>query len=61
MQGERAFVAEVDMNLGVPFRVGCDGTTCWWRMPDMVRTTPLETIAEKNLCFCDPFDARVRR
>ena len=56
MEGERAFVGEVDTIMGIPFRVGCDGKTCWWLRRNEVVVTPFEAI-EKNLCFCNPFDA----
>jgi hypothetical protein len=58
MQGDRAFVGEVDTIMGTPFRVGCDGKTCWRRMRDGLVVAPFEAIDEKNLRFCDPFDAR---
>ncbi len=57
MQGDRQFVGEIDAIMGMPFRVGSDGKECWLRWQNNMVVTPFKTIEEKNLTFCDPFDA----
>lgn len=57
MQGQRQFVARIDHIMHSPFRVGSDGTRCWFQYQNEVTTCPFGDIAEKNLLFCDPFGA----
>jgi hypothetical protein len=57
MQGERKFLGVVDDTMQQVFRVGSDGTTCWLRLRNELITIPAGEIREKNLLFCDPFDA----
>lgn len=57
MHGARKFVANIDGVMGIPFRIGSDGRTCWFRAKDTVVELPFEQVDEKNLLFCDPFHA----
>jgi hypothetical protein len=57
MQGDRKFVAIIDGVMGMPFRIGSDGTTCWFRARDRIVEIPFDQVEEKHLHFCDPFDA----
>jgi beta-lactamase regulating signal transducer with metallopeptidase domain len=57
MQGDRKFVGVVDGIMGIPFRVGSDGTTCWLRARDERTALPATDVEEKHLLFCDPFRA----
>jgi hypothetical protein len=58
MRGDRAFVGVVDEVMHGPCRVGSDGTACWIVGPDGTTAVPSRAIAEKNVLFVDPFDAR---
>ena len=60
MRDDRRFYAEVDEIMGVPFRVGCDGETCWFRRNAELTTLPFDEVAEKNLFIGDPVWAASR-
>ena len=57
MRGDSQFVANVDQIMRGPFRVGSDGSRCWWRFKDELFSCPSEEVAEKNVLFADPFGA----
>jgi hypothetical protein len=57
MQGGQKFVGVVDDVMRIPFRVGSDGTTCWFRRRNELTSLPAKDVAEKHLLFCDPFNA----
>ena len=57
VRGDRRFYGEVDEIMGIPFRVGCDGETCWFRRNGELTTLPFKEVAENNLLFGDPFGA----
>ncbi len=58
MRGDRAFVAVIDEAMRNPCRVGSDGTACWLPGREGTTAVPSGAIAEKDLLFVDPFDAR---
>jgi len=58
MQGNQKFIAVVDKIMQGTFRVGSDGTTCWFVGPATRIEIPSQGIAEKNVLIVDPFDAR---
>jgi len=58
MQGDDKFVAVIDKIMRVPFRIGSDGTTCWFVGLDKRIALASRAIDEKNVRFVDPFDAR---
>ncbi len=58
MQGDKKFLAVMDKIMHVPFRIGSDGTTCWFVRSDVRVALPSREIDEKNVLFVDPFDAR---
>lgn len=60
MRDDRHFYAEVDEVMGLPFRVGCDGETCWFRNDAKLITVAFDQVAEKNLLVGDPFGAARR-
>lgn len=60
MRGDRHFYGEVDEIVGIPFRVGSDGETCWFRSSAELRALPINEVAEKNLLVGDPFGAMSR-
>jgi RNA polymerase sigma factor (sigma-70 family) len=57
VQGDQKFLGAVDGIMGMPFRVGCDGKTCWLRRGDELISVPFRDVPDKNLLFCDAFDA----
>src|SRR5262249_21367117 len=57
MQGGQKFFGAVDGVMRIPFRVGSDGTTCWLRRRDERISLPAKEMAEKNVLFCDAFEA----
>ena len=57
MQGADKFLGNVDEIMGIPFRVGSDGTTCWGRFKNERVELPARDVDDKNVLFCDPFDA----
>jgi beta-lactamase regulating signal transducer with metallopeptidase domain len=57
MQGRDKFVAVIDEIMHVPFRVGSDGTTCWFVGSDKTIALPSRAIDDKNVLVADPFDA----
>ena len=57
MQGDQNFAANIDAIMRIPFRVGSDGTTCWLVRRNELIEIPFEQIEQKELLFCDPFDA----
>jgi hypothetical protein len=56
MDGDK-FLGVVDDIMHIPFRIGGDGKTCWFRSRDDLRTLPSGEIPDKTIRFCDPFDA----
>ncbi len=58
MQGNKKFVAVIDEIMHAPFRVGSDGTTCWFVGPATRIEIPSQAVEEKNVLLADPFDAR---
>jgi hypothetical protein len=58
MQGNKKFVAVIDEIMHAPFRVGSDGTTCWFLGPATRIEIPSQAVEEKNVLLVDPFDAR---
>jgi hypothetical protein len=60
MRDDRHFYGEVDEIMGIPFRVGCDGETCWMLSDNELTTVPFDQVAEKNLLVGDPFGAASR-
>ncbi len=57
MQGERRFVANIDQIMQIPFRVGSDGTNCWFRREDELISCSFEEIDVTNVLVSDPFGA----
>ena len=57
MQGKRQFMANIDQIMSIPFRVGSDGTNCWFRRTEELTTCPFDEMTVKNVLFCDPFPA----
>jgi len=57
MRGDRRFLANIDEIMRIPFRVGSDGTNCWFRRKDEVFSCRFEEVAQKNVLFGDPFAA----
>jgi RNA polymerase sigma factor (sigma-70 family) len=57
MQGSAKFLGVIDDIMNMPFRIGSDGKTCWLRHGQELTSLPAKEIDEKNLLFCDPFDA----
>ncbi len=55
MQGEQKFLGVIDAIMGIPYRVGSDGTTAWLRIKNERISLPAKEIKEKNVLFCDPF------
>jgi hypothetical protein len=58
MQGSDQFVAEIDEIMHVPFRIGCDGPTCWFVAPERRIAVPSRAIHEKNVHLLDPFGVK---
>jgi RNA polymerase sigma factor (sigma-70 family) len=56
MQGEK-YLGVVDDIMRIPFRVGSDGETCWFRRNNEQIALPAKEIKEKNLRLCDAFDS----
>jgi beta-lactamase regulating signal transducer with metallopeptidase domain len=57
MKGDRQFLGEIDAIMKIPFRIGSDGTTCWFRRQNERFELPFDQVDEKRLLFCDPFEA----
>lgn len=57
MKGQRQFLGEIDAIMNIPFRIGSDGTTCWFRRKNERFELPFDQIQEKSLLVCDPFEA----
>jgi hypothetical protein len=57
IQNERQFYANIDDIMNIPFRIGSDGQTCWFRGDHDLYSLPFEQIDEKNLLIADPFGA----
>ncbi len=57
MQGKRQFMANIDHIMQIPFRVGSDGTDCWFRRENELVTCPFDEMAVKTVLVCDPFGA----
>ena len=55
MDGNKNFVGVVDEIMRIPFRVGSDGTTCWFVAQDKRIALPYAAIDEKNVLFADRF------
>jgi RNA polymerase sigma factor (sigma-70 family) len=55
MQGEQKFLGVIDGIMGIPFRVGSDGTTAWLRTKNERIAHPAKEIKEKNVLLCDAF------
>ena len=55
MQGKQKYLGVIDGITDIPFRIGCDGTTCWVRRNKERMALPVNDIKEKHLLFCDPF------
>ncbi|WP_165074727.1 M56 family metallopeptidase [Paludisphaera rhizosphaerae] len=51
------FTAEVDELMGLRYRVGSDGTTCWADNPREPASAPASAIEDKKMSLIDPFDA----
>jgi beta-lactamase regulating signal transducer with metallopeptidase domain len=60
IRDDRHFYAEIDEIMGLPFQIGCDGETCWFRREGEFSTLPVNEVAEKNLLVGDPFGASSR-
>ena len=56
MQGNK-FLGVVDQTFDTPFRIGSDGTTCWFRHGNERIAITSKEIEEKNVLICDPFKA----
>jgi hypothetical protein len=59
MRDDRHFYAEIDEIMGIPFRIGCDGETCWFRHDAELTTLPVDEVAERHLNVGDPFLAAI--
>ncbi len=57
-RGDDRFVAVIDEIMHNPFRVGSDGTTCWFVRSEERVGVPAPAMNEKNVLFVDPFDAK---
>ena len=57
MRDARHFYGKIDEIMGLPFRVGSDGETCWFRRDGELTILPFNEVAEKNLLVGDPFGA----
>ncbi len=55
-QGGRKFIGEFDSGR-MHFRVGSDGTSCWYRYRNEQTLLPAKEVHEQNVLICDPFDA----
>ena len=60
MRDDRHFYAEIDEIIGIPFRIGCNGETCWFQHEAELTTVPVAEVADKNLLVGDPFNALSR-
>jgi RNA polymerase sigma factor (sigma-70 family) len=58
MQREKQFLGVVDdIMQTAPFRVGSDGTDCWFHRGKDLTTLPFREVEEKNVRICDAFNA----
>jgi RNA polymerase sigma factor (sigma-70 family) len=57
VQGGDKFLGVIDDVMHLPFRIGSDGKTCWWRHGNEVVSLPAGDIAEKDVLVGDAFHA----
>jgi RNA polymerase sigma factor (sigma-70 family) len=54
MDGNK-YLGIVDDYMRIPFRIGSDGETCWYRSRNEICSLPAKEVHNQYVQFCDPF------
>jgi RNA polymerase sigma-70 factor (ECF subfamily) len=57
MRDGKKFLGIIDGIMRMPFRIGSDGETCWFRHGNERVSLPAKDMTQKHVLICDPFDA----